>query len=377
MFFSASERLAEATGDLGDLAERLDAFLEHANESWVLDPDEVSSALRTPCDQVRHMLELATKPHIGLLLAERYLPCGLCNNLMPVEYVRTALENGDEIECTQCFETMTGTETEATVYRLSGPAASEARMRAERPERTVVILTALELEQRAVHAHLGPLEREVHEAGTVYFVGRFDAGRSVWRVATVAVRAGNASAAAEAERAIRHFKPEVALFVGVAGGIKDVSLGDVVVANEVYLYHAGKALEEFEPRPDVFRSAYALVQQASAAALEGHWSIRIDGLGGKPKAIVEPIAAGEQVVASEKTDTYRFIRKHYGRAVAVEMEGAGFLRAAYGNQQVKALVVRGISDLLGNKAQTDLEGWQQVAAAHAAAFSFELLANLP
>ena len=254
MFFSASERLAEATGDLGDLAERLDAFLGPANESWVLEPDEVASALRAPSDQLRYMLELATKAHIGLLRAESYLQCSVCDNLMPAEHVRTAFENGDEIECTQCSTLMTGKEPETAVYGLSCQTADEARLRRVRPERTVVILTALELEQRAVHAHLDAIKREVHNAGTVYFVGSFNATGAIWRVATVSVGAGNAGAAAEAERAIHHFKPDIALFVGIAGGIKDVSLGDVVAANEVYLYHAGKALDEFMPRPEVFRS---------------------------------------------------------------------------------------------------------------------------
>jgi nucleoside phosphorylase len=44
---------------------------------------------------------------------------------------------------------------------------------------------------------------------------------------------GNAGAAAIAVRALEHYKPHVALFVGVAGGIKDVAIGDVVVATKV------------------------------------------------------------------------------------------------------------------------------------------------
>ena len=377
MFFSASARLAEATSDLGDLAERLDAFLEHANESWVLETDEVASALHASPDHVRYLLDVAARAEIDLLLAERYLRCRVCENLMPIDAVRTALEDGDDAECTQCGESMTGNEPEVTVYRLSADAAGQARTRAQRPERAAVIITALDLELQAVHEHLCGIERDVHGAGTVYFVGRFETDRAVWRVATAVVRAGNPGAAAEAERAINYFQPEVALMVGIAGGLKDVSLGDVVAANEVYLYQSGKALEEVKPRTEEFRSAYALVQQASAAALEGRWVARIHNGRHVPKAIVDPIAAGEQVVASELSETYRLIRGAYDRAVAVEMEGAGFLRAAYGNQQVMALVVRGISDLVSDKVITDSAGWQQTAAAHAAAFAFEVLANLP
>jgi nucleoside phosphorylase len=58
------------------------------------------------------------------------------------------------------------------------------------------------------------------------------------------------------------------------------------------------------------------------------------------------------------------------------MEGRGFLRAVYGNQQISALIVRGISDLLDEKARSDAAGWQERAARHASAFAFEVLAKL-
>ena len=86
--------------------------------------------------------------------------------------------------------------------------------------------------------------------------------------------------------------------------------------------------------------------------------------------------SGEQVVASTRPDTYAFIRATYDQAVAVEMEGRGFLEALHANQQVGALVVRGISDLLDAKDVTDDEGWHDRAAGNAAAFAFEVLAKL-
>ena len=81
------------------------------------------------------------------------------------------------------------------------------------------------------------------------------------------------------------------------------------------------------------------------------------------------------MVTSTRTRLYKFLRKTYGDAVAVEMEGRGFLKATRANRQVEALVVRGISDLLAGKSEADASGSQEVAARHAAAFAFEVLAK--
>ncbi len=58
------------------------------------------------------------------------------------------------------------------------------------------------------------------------------------------------------------------------------------------------------------------------------------------------------------------------------MEGYGFLKAAYANPEVYALVIRGISDLIDGKEATDKTGTQENASRHASAFTFEILARL-
>lgn len=169
-----------------------------------------------------------------------------------------------------------------------------------------VILTALSVEYLAVRHHLSDVCEEVHPEGTVYERGQFVANAKTWQIAIVEVGKGNSSAAVEAERIVQHFNPDVAIFVGIAGGLKDVEVGDVVAATKVYRYESGKAETIFHPRPELHGGSYPLVQRARAAARSRAWHHRIsDPPSRPPQAFIEPIAAGESVVASRKSDAFQ------------------------------------------------------------------------
>jgi nucleoside phosphorylase len=240
-----------------------------------------------------------------------------------------------------------------------------------------VILTALPIEYLAVRAHLSGLREEVHPQGTIYERGQFAGHGSSWEIGIVEIGAGNPGAALEAERAIAHFRPEVILFVGVAGGLKDVVLGDVVASTKVYGYESGKAEQRFKPRPEIGLSAYSLEQRARAEARKGDWLKRLPTVTGPiPRVFVAPIAAGEKVIASTQSEVFKFLRESYGDAIAVEMEGLAFLGAARANLRVSAMVIRGISDLIDGKGEADKAGSQEIASRHASAFAFTMLANL-
>ena len=240
-------------------------------------------------------------------------------------------------------------------------------------DRTVVVLTALDLEYEAVRRYLTDLEFSSHQAGTLWEIG--DAPDRSCRIALNAVGKGNISAAVLAERAVTEFDPLALLFVGVAGARRDdIALGDVVVASHVYGYHGGTSEDDgFNARPRVWEAPHELDQLAGDIARSGSWiALLRGGYEREPVAYRAPIAAGEVVVQSRTSTEARRLHEHYNDAAAVEMEGAGFAHAAHLNAR-PSMVIRGISDYAdAEKPATDGQGYQHVAARHAAAFAVTL-----
>ena len=108
-----------------------------------------------------------------------------------------------------------------------------AGLSVENRRQVAVVLTAIGEEYQAVRAFIDqPEELALH--GTLFESGQFGPdGIEPWQVAVAELGEGTENAAAITERAIRHFRPTHVLFVGVAGGVKDVSLGDVGAASKV------------------------------------------------------------------------------------------------------------------------------------------------
>ncbi|MFN6460757.1 MAG: hypothetical protein RMZ41_002785 [Nostoc sp. DedVER02] len=244
-----------------------------------------------------------------------------------------------------------------------------------------VILTAITEEYMAVRAHLTDIQQERHPTTqTIYERGNFSSNGQLWQVGIVEIGAGNANAGVEVERAITYFKPVLVCFVGVAGGLKDVALGDVVAATKVYGYESGKVIDTtFLPRPSVGMVSYRLEQIARFEGKQGDWLKRIkddnEEATSQPKIFVGAIAAGDKVVASTNSETYRLLKSNYGDALAVEMESYGILNALRAYPKIDGLIIRGISDLIDNKSDADSKGHQKIASRHASAFAFEILAK--
>lgn len=229
---------------------------------------------------------------------------------------------------------------------------------------TAVILTALPVEYDAVAAHLTDPEEEVHRDGTRVDVGRLDG--TAWRVAVAELGEGALNTAAIATQLVDWLRPEVLLFVGVAGGLrKDLEIGDVVVGTKVYAIQGGKQTPEgFHTRPEVWHGSHRLVQAARSALRELK----------DVRAHRKPIAVGDVVLADDRSAIADFIRQHYNDAYAIEMEGSGASHAALVNGQLDALVIRGISDHAdARKTEADASGSQELAATQAARVAVAVL----
>src|SRR5882724_7155462 len=114
----------------------------------------------------------------------------------------------------------------------------------------VVILTALSVEFQAVSAHIIPHKKKpLHR--TIYWLGTFPCPGCLWKVSSVEIGPSNSIAAIKTTQAIQGFQPDVVLFVGVAGGLKDVRIGDVVAARKIYCYESGKDSITFMSRPEI------------------------------------------------------------------------------------------------------------------------------
>src|SRR5271154_9424 len=107
---------------------------------------------------------------------------------------------------------------------------------------SVLILTAISHEYSAVRRHLQDVREERNSRGTPHEIGHFVAAGGEYSVRIVqTLEPGNEGAALTASEAINEYSPSIVMFVGVAGGLKDVDLGDVVIATKVYGYAAGAA----------------------------------------------------------------------------------------------------------------------------------------
>lgn len=244
---------------------------------------------------------------------------------------------------------------------------------------TIVIQTALALEQEAVLSKLSNVSDYIHPVSkTIYKFGNYISHGNKLQIFVGRTNQTNINAGIETERIIQHFNPSYIFFVGVAGGLKDVTVGDIVIGSDVYGYERGKEKEEFFPRPQFGFSSYELEQLAVTFSNSNAWQKQSSSFLNtkfhrKISTYSGTIASGEKVVGSISSGLYQFLKANCSHALAVEMEGLGFLEACRPYPLIKSLLIRGISDLVDGKENADKEGSQPYASNNATEFLFGLI----
>ncbi|NKZ06490.1 nSTAND1 domain-containing NTPase [Actinomadura latina] len=243
----------------------------------------------------------------------------------------------------------------------------------------IVVLTAIELEHRAFTERLTRVREHQDADGTRYSLGVLRGTEC--SVALTLIGMGNLGAATLAGRAIEEFRPKALLCVGIAGGLADeVAIGDVVVASQVHAYHGGREDSGgFHPRPRSWPLPHGLEQLAREVAREGAWADAVDDADDHPapRVHVKPVVSGEVVLDSRTSPIADLLARHYGGAVAIDMESAGVAEAAHRKDFHRAVTVRAVSDTAsGDKRKTDAAGFQTMAADRAAAFAAALAARI-
>lgn len=243
----------------------------------------------------------------------------------------------------------------------------------------VVILTALDLEQRACVSALPGVERGLERGrrsgGNIY---RAEVGP--YRVVVPPpMGSGNTSAGVAAAQAIDAWRPQRLILVGIAAGNpgdRRVRLGDVLVPDKIVGYEPGKkTVSGFDPDPDSYRPSFDLLT-AARAVRPGEW---IQAIGAPrpadrdrhPVVHFGTLFTGEKVLADGRT--LQDLGRSWRNTLGAEMESLGVATAAY-REGPGFLVVKAVCDHADRVKSDD---WQPYAAEAAARFAVAVLRREP
>jgi nucleoside phosphorylase len=256
--------------------------------------------------------------------------------------------------------------------------------------RRVLVVTALPLELAAVRAHTTHRASCEGRDHNIFEIGHFRGSSSEWLVVVGESGAGNHVSQAIVTNACFQFGPfELILFVGVAATRKpdDAPIGSVVISEHVYWPYAGKYRSgELQGRARSLPIDPQLIRLAKKVVRDETWQLRLQPpYGGvkpgdqfypqpfPPAAKTAPIVSVEAVSADPSSVLEEHITSNYQDATALEMEGYGAIFAAEEEGRTPCIIIRGISDDRAGKDPKLDKIHQPIAAAHSAAFAYELL----
>lgn len=193
---------------------------------------------------------------------------------------------------------------------------------------------------------------------------------------------GMATATSIATRAILAMNPALVAMTGICAGRKDkVALGDIIVADQVFDYTAGKKyIDRFAPRPlsfstdDVIRNYISTTilnnDRVSDSILQGWRGGRISH---RISIHMKAIASGTAVIDDEQT--LLSAAAIQDNLYAIDMEGYGLALAASALRK-KWIVIKAVQDFADGHKEHDESGIRDFSSYASAALLKNIIPNI-
>ncbi|PID63007.1 MAG: 5'-methylthioadenosine/S-adenosylhomocysteine nucleosidase [Gammaproteobacteria bacterium] len=180
---------------------------------------------------------------------------------------------------------------------------------------------------------------------------------------------GKVNASIATTLVIEHFAPRAVINTGSAGGIGkglmvgDIVIGDSVAHHDVDVTAFGYQMGQMADMPAGYPSDSQLINIAKSSAKAF------------PNAYIHrgQIVSGDQFIAT--SERFAAIKKHFPKALAVEMEAAAIAQTCY-RFATPFVVVRAISDLANEQAEQSFDEFIEQAGRHSAAMVSAMIADL-
>ena len=228
---------------------------------------------------------------------------------------------------------------------------------------TIALIGAMPLEISLLQESLQNLRSE-HMADFDIYCGEYAGKNVVLALSGI----GKVNAALSTALVLQH-RPDFVINTGSAGGLgSGLKVGDVVIGtqtahHDVDVTAFGYAIGHVPRMPARFESDPALCAAAEKAAAAFEHAAVHRGL----------IVSGDQFVHS--SESVAEVRRHFPDAQAVEMEAAAIAQSCH-RFGVPFVVVRAISDLADEEADTSFETFLKTASVHSAKMVLQLIEAL-
>ena len=225
---------------------------------------------------------------------------------------------------------------------------------------TIALIGAMPPEISLIQESLQNLRSE-HLADFDIYCGEYAGKNVVLALSGI----GKVNAALSTALVLQH-RPDFVINTGSAGGLgSGLKVGDVVIGtqtahHDVDVTAFGYAIGHVPQMPARFESDPALCAAAEKAAAAFEHAAVHRGL----------IVSGDQFVHS--SESVAEVRRHFPDAQAVEMEAAAIAQSCH-RFGVPFVVVRAISDLADEDADTSFETFLKTASVHSAKMVLQLI----